>query len=269
MVDFRKIRALALDGDGTLWRGQEPLPGLREFGAFIGELTLPWVVLTNNSTRTPYDYARKLAGFGLNAPPERILTCGMATAAHLKRNFPNGTRIYVVGEAGLHQAIASAGYYIVPDAAVTATVVVAGGDSTLTYAKLKDATLHLQRGARFIGTNPDVISPAEEGLLPEAGTIIAALRAATGVEPIIIGKPERPLFDMAVEVLGTPADRCVMIGDRAETDIAGGQRAGMQTILIETGVDDAASAKAKGIKPDAAYASLPEMIAKWQAALRQ
>lgn len=266
--DFRAVRAAALDGDGTLWRGNAPLPGLREFAAFMQARGLPWVVLTNNATRAREDYARKLAGMGVMVSAEQILTAGDATAAYLARTWPQGGRAFVIGEPALRAAVTRAGFTLVPDATTPADVVVVGGDSGLTYARLKDAALHVQRGARLIGTNPDVVYPTEEGLAPETGTTLAALTAATGATALVIGKPERPLFDLALEALHTPAHACLMVGDRLETDIAGGQRAGMQTALVETGVDNAESAQRKNILPDGVFATLNDLVAAWRAAHR-
>jgi 4-nitrophenyl phosphatase len=133
----------------------------------------------------------------------------------------------------------------------------------LTYTKLKHAALHIQQGARFIGSNPDVVYPTEEGLVPEAGTILAALQAATGVAPLIMGKPERFLFEIAAAKLGSQPAQTVMLGDRLDTDILGGQRAGLKTILMTTGVDAEAAIPAKGIRPDAVFGSLEALVAAW------
>jgi 4-nitrophenyl phosphatase len=263
VIDFSRIRALALDGDGTLWRGAEALPGLADLAAFARERRLPLAVLTNNSTRSPRHYAGFLTRLGLPIDESRVITSSVATAAYLRRELPAGGRAYVIGEAGLVEQVSLAGFEIAPDARAPVDAVVVGGDSALTYAKLKHACLLLQRGARFIGTNPDVVSPAEEGLLPEAGTNIAALHAATGVAAVVMGKPEPHLFEMAARALEVPPAQIAVVGDRAEIDIAGGERAGMQTMLVGTGVDDAASARQKGIEPSAFFADLRAMIDAW------
>lgn len=263
MIDFSRIGALGLDGDGTLWRGAEPLPGLVELRDLALARGLPLAVLTNNSTRSPRHYAEFLARLGLPIPAERVITSSTATAAYLRRELPAGGRAYAIGEVGLIEQLRLAGFEIAADASADVDAVVVGGDSGLTYAKLKHGCLLLQRGARFIGTNPDVVSPAEEGLLPEAGTNIAALHAATGAQAVIIGKPERYLFEMAAEAVGVPLAGFAMVGDRAETDIAGGKRAGMQTVLVGTGVDDLGSARRKGIEPDGYFNDLRAMVSAW------
>jgi 4-nitrophenyl phosphatase len=159
--------------------------------------------------------------------------------------------------------VKEAGFRIVHNASSRVEAVVAGGDSTLTYNKLKYATLHLQRGAMFIGTNPDVVSPSEEGLTPECGTILAALQAASGIQPIVMGKPEQPLYEMALDALGLPPARVLMVGDRADTDLLGAQRMNMHHALVTTGVDTEASALQKGIQPHATFADLAALLAAW------
>jgi 4-nitrophenyl phosphatase len=245
-----RIEAIILDVDGTLLRGKEPIPGIVELYQYLRSRQMPFVVASNNSTKSPADYQKKLAAFGVKLEAADILTSGVATAAYLQREFPAGSSCYVIGEAALREAISGAGFVVQEDARERAVAVVVGGDSGLTYHKLKTATLLLQRGARFVGTNPDVVYPTEEGLVPEAGTTLAALQAATGRKPVVIGKPERHLFDLAVRHMGSHPSTTAVVGDRLETDIVGGQRAGLRTILTTTGVDDEATMVQKDIRPD-------------------
>jgi len=231
---FEQVKAVVSDMDGVLWHGPIPTPGLAEFFAFLERQAIPIVLASNNSTASPAQYRQKLAGWDIHLKLENILTCTLAAVDYLRREFSPGARVYVVGEDSLREAIRSAGFTLLATAEKPAAAVVVGGDSTLTYNKLKDASLLIQGGARFIGTNPDILCPTEEGLVPEAGTILAALQAASGVSPAIMGKPERPLFDMAVKRLGCVPARTVMLGDRLDTDILGGQRAGLKTILLTT-----------------------------------
>ena len=246
----KAIEAVILDIDGTLLRGKRPIPGIVELHQYLRSHRIPFVVASNNSTKSPADYQRKLAAFGVNLEPADILTSGVATAAFLQRELPKRSDCYVIGEAALQEAISGAGLVVREDARGRVAAVVVGGDSGLTYHKLKIATLLLQRGALFVGTNPDVVYPTEEGLIPEAGTTLAALQAATGLQPIVIGKPERHLFDLAVRHLGSQPSTTAVVGDRLETDILGGQHAGLTTILTTTGVDDEVTMVAKGIRPD-------------------
>jgi 4-nitrophenyl phosphatase len=263
-LNFRNLRALVSDMDGVLLRGPEPLPGLADLFNFLHRRHIPFIIATNNSTKTPGEYRQKLADLGAEVvKEENILTSALVTAAYLQREFPAGGAVYVVGQPSFEAAIRAAGFTLLADAGQVAEAVVVGGDPDLTYTKLKHAALHIQRGARFIGSNPDVVYPTEEGLVPEAGTILAALQAATGIAPLIMGKPERFLFEIATAKLGSQPAQTVMLGDRLDTDILGGQRAGLKTILMTTGVDTEAAITAKGIQPDAVFGSLEALVAAW------
>lgn len=261
---FHEIEALILDIDGTLLRGEVPVPGFRGLFAFLKGRRIPIVVASNNATQSPAGYQRKLAALGAEVDRRSILTAGVATVDYLRRILEENAPLYVIGEPPLLGALSAAGFVLRPDARRPVAAVVVGGDSTLTYAKLKDAALLLQRGAPLVGTNPDLLCPAEEGLVPEAGTTLAALQAATGVSPTVIGKPERYLFDLAVERLGRQPARTAVVGDRLETDILGGQRAGLRTILTTTGVDNEITVRQKGIYPDRIVAGLEALVDLWQ-----
>jgi len=265
MFNFGSIRALIIDIDGTLFHGDQPLPGLPHLFAFLRRRGISAVVATNNTTQTPAQYRRKLALAGAKISQEQVITAGVATAAYLKRELPAGASLYLIGEAALRQVIRRAGFELMADAGHPAAAVVVGGDTRLTYAKLKYAALHLQRGARLVGANPDLLIPTVEGLLPEAGVTLAALQAATGITPTVVGKPERLLFELALAKLGSAAAHTAILGDRLETDILGAQRAGLKTILVTTGVDNAATAAAKGITPDVIVGGLKELVELWSA----
>lgn len=261
--NLQNIQALIIDIDGTLWRGNTPMPGLVSFFNFLQQRGISFVIVTNNSVETPTQYQQKLADFGVNIQLDTILTCALATADYLKREKEGGT-IYIIGESGLRQVMRQAGFTIIDDAARPVDAVVVGGDTGLTYDKLKHAVLLIQQGACFIGTNPDLLVPTEEGLVPEAGTTLAALQAATGVPPIVIGKPEPLLFEMAVQKMGYAPNQTAMLGDRLDTDILGGQQAGLKTILLTTGVDNEQTIHQKGIYPNAIFSGLDELTGVWQ-----
>ena len=261
--NLHDIQALIIDIDGTLWRGNMPMPGLAPFFDFLQQRDIAFVIVTNNSVDTPAQYRQKLAGFGVDIQIDNILTSSLATADYLKQ-AQGGATIYVIGEQGLHQVMCEAGFTIVNDASQPVDTVVVGGDTALTYNKLKYAILLIQHGACFVGTNPDLLVPTEEGLVPEAGTTLAAIQAATGVSPIVIGKPERMLFEMAVKKMGSQPGQTAMLGDRLDTDILGGQQAGLKAILLTTGVDNEQTIPQKGIYPDAVFDSLQELTEAWQ-----
>ncbi len=263
-LNLNNIQALAIDMDGVLWRGDTPLPGLSKFFNFLEKRSIPFVLATNNAGKTPAQYQQKLANFGVALNPENVMTSSLATAAYLKREFNNGGSVYLIGGDGIRQAMRGAGFTVVNDAGRPVEAVVAGIDFNLSYDKLKYAVLLIQRGAQFIGTNGDVTFPAEEGYYPGAGSILAAIQAATGVKPVTIGKPEALMFELAMQKMGSRPNHTAIVGDRLETDILGGQRAGLKTILVTTGVDNEDSIAQKGIQPDAIFSGIDELVEVWQ-----
>jgi 4-nitrophenyl phosphatase len=263
-LNLKDIQAVVSDMDGVLWHGPIPMPGLANFFEFLNSRAIPIVLASNNSTTSPAQYRQKLADWGITLPLEHVLTCTLTTVAYLKRKIRQDAAVYVVGEENLCKSIQAAGFRLCRDTVQPADAVVVGGDRTLTYDKLKSAGLLIRGGAQFVGTNPDVVYPTEEGLVPEAGTILAALQAATGVRPVIMGKPEPALFDMAVEIMGSRRQQTVMLGDRLDTDILGAKRARLKTILLTTGVDDEAAISQKGIVPDAVFNGLEQLVHVWQ-----
>jgi 4-nitrophenyl phosphatase len=261
--NLQDIQALIIDIDGTLWRGKRPMLGLVSFFDFLQRRAISFIIVTNNSVETPAQVQQKLAGFGVAIQMDNILTCALATADYLRRE-KDGATVYVIGEPGLHQVMRQAGFTIISDAGQPADAVVVGGDTALTYDKLRNAVLLIQRGACFVGTNPDLLVPTEEGLVPEAGTTLAAIQAATGVSPTVVGKPERMLFEMAVKKMDSHPGQTAILGDRLDTDILGGQRAGLKTILLTTGVDNKQTILEKEINPDAVFNGLEELTEVWR-----
>ena len=255
---IEQTKAVIADMDGVLWRGPQPLPGMREFFNHLFARELNFVLATNNSSRTRQDYVDKLAAMGVNrVQPHHIVTSGTATVSYLKTQYPAGADIFVVGGAGLKRMLRDAGFNLVES---KAEVVVCGIDFDLTYDKARTATLLIRAGARFIGTNPDPSFPAPEGLVPGAGSVIAMIEAATGQTPTIIGKPKRGMFEAALRQIGARPEETLMIGDRIGTDIAGAQALGINTALVMTGVETEASLCGSEIKPDFVFAGLPELI---------
>ncbi len=266
-VLLRPIRALICDLDGTLVAGNRPQPGLLPFLDFLRRRGIALAVVTNNTVRTPAQYSRKLAELGADVPPGQILTASVATAEYLRRELPAAAPVFVVGEIGLKAALVEAGFVLVEDSAPPAAAVVVGGDRRITHDKLKHAIRHVRRGARFIGTNPDLLVPVEDGMAPEAGVLLAAIAAGAGVGPTIIGKPERPLFDLAMARMGSTPATTAVLGDRLDTDVLGGQRLGLTTILVTTGVDDREAVRAKGITPHLAVDGLAALVQLWESAV--
>ena len=235
MANLAAVRAVVFDMDGVLWRGNEVIPRAPVFLDDLRARGIPFALATNNSGQTPLDYVEKLQRLGLGAiPPERIITSGVVTVRFLKAHLPAGAKVYIVGGDGLRALVQEAGFTLA-DTEVAA--VVAGIDRQFTYDKAWRATRLIRGGALFIGTNPDLTFPMPDGPSPGAGSILAMLAAASGQQPLVMGKPAPHMFEAALDVLGTAPADTLMIGDRLDTDIAGAQQAGLQTALVLTGIE--------------------------------
>jgi NagD protein len=224
--------AFLMDMDGVLVRGANVIPGAVEFIARLRALGKPFLILTNNSLYTPRDLQARLAHTGLDVPPEALYTSALATAQFLHRQCPGG-RAYVIGEAGLTTALHDVDYVLTeqdPD------YVVLGETHSYSFQRLAQAIRLVAAGARFIATNPDVVGPAEEGLVPATGAVAALIAEATGVRPYFVGKPNPLMIRSALRQIGAHSETAVMIGDRMDTDIVAGTEAGMPTVLVLSGV---------------------------------
>ncbi len=259
---FDRVRGIICDMDGVLWRDKQPLPGLREFFDLIAELELGYVLATNNSSRTPAMYVEKLAGMGVQTTPDHILTSAMATGDYLAGCAEYGARVYALGGAGVLEALWSHGFAVVEDA--PADYVVVGWDQNLTWKRLATAARLILQGARFVGTNPDRTFPLENGLVPGNGAQLAALETATGVTPVVVGKPFPILYQQALARMGIGAEAALVIGDRLDTDILGGLQLGMPTALVFSGVVQPADLKATPIRPDGVFADLSALVTAWR-----
>jgi 4-nitrophenyl phosphatase len=259
-VQLRLIRALIIDADGVLWQGRQPLLGVPVFFDFLRAREIAFIIATNNSARPASEIVERLAGMGTQIDESQVLTSADATALYLPRIAPRGARVYMIGGGGLANALTRAGYQLVEQ---DADIVVVGIDWTLTYAQLKRAMREIRRGAKFIGTNDDKTYPSDEGLIPGAGSILAALQAATDVAPIVIGKPARAMFDIALEKMGAVRETAAMLGDRLETDIKGAQRAGLKSILVLSGVTTREALTQSPIKPDFVFDGLDALREAW------
>ena len=268
-MNLKAVRTLLIDGDGVLWRANDPLPGLVDFFAVLAERGMAWGLLTNNASLSIASYVEKLAGFGVQAQPDQVFTSAVVAADYLQQVCPPGSPIYVIGEAGLKEAILAAGFIVhsgeeQPD---KAAAVVAGIDRALTYNKLKVATRLIRgQGVLFIGTNPDTTFPTPDGLVPGAGSILAALAAATGQEPLIVGKPAPTMFQVAMQHLGAARETTAVLGDRIETDIEGAQALGLGTILVLSGVTTREEAERSSIRPDLILEDITALTAELEKA---
>jgi 4-nitrophenyl phosphatase len=254
---FPKIKGLIFDMDGVLWKENIPLLDLK---SFFDKLTLNgyrFVLATNNATKSRKQYQEKLEGFNVHFAEKDIITSSLATAHYLKKRFPEGGPVYIVGEEGLVHTLAEKGFYSAID---NVLAVVAGLDRQINYEKLKKATILIRNGAAFIGTNPDRTFPTPDGLIPGGGAIVAAIEAATDTPPIFIGKPYSTMMDMAFEAMGTTPDTTMVIGDRLDTDILAGQKANCKTTLVLSGVTTTEELENWTPKPDLVLSSAEKLL---------
>ena len=220
------------DLDGVLYRGSEPIEGAVEAVGAVRAAGRPIVFITNNATRTQEEVAAFLRRLGFAASAEEVVTSATATAAMLSSR--EGASAFVIGERGLRDALASVGIELLDGDPERSDLVVVGLDREVTYDRLKRAALLVQRGAQLIASNPDRTFPQTDGLWPGAGSLLAAVEAATEATSTIVGKPHPPLFEAARERAG--ARKPLVVGDRLDTDIAGAQALGWDSLLVLTGV---------------------------------
>jgi NagD protein len=221
-----------MDMDGVLVHEQLPVPGADRFLARLSELGLPFLVLTNNSIYTRRDLGARLRSSGLDVPEESIWTSALATARFLEDQRPGGSA-FVIGESGLTTALHEAGYTLSerdPD------YVVLGETRTYSFERITQAIRLIHAGARFIATNPDPTGPTVDGLLPATGSVAALISRATDVDPYFVGKPNPLMIRTALNTLDAHSENTAMIGDRMDTDVVAGLEAGLETILVLTGV---------------------------------
>lgn len=259
-----KITNLIIDMDGVLHLGNQPMPRLNEFITFLREHSIQFTLATNNSTRTAQERVSKLAEMGVTISPDEILNSGQATARFLAREYPRGTRVHVFGMSALKQAIEEEGFILADE---SVELVVASMDRNVTYEKLELATILIRSGARFFATNLDPTYPSEKGLLPGTGSLIVALEAASGVKPVAIGKPEPTMYQLAIEQMGANPETTAIIGDRVDTDILGGKRAGLITICVLSGSSDRGEAEA--IKTDMIFDDIAHLLDIWKSTLKE
>jgi 4-nitrophenyl phosphatase len=263
------IRHLIIDMDGVLWRGDTPVDGLEAFFAFLHQQHVDFVLATNNASRTPEEYADKLARFGVEVSTERILTSALVAAAYLATLAPPGSRVYAIGEEGARRALEQRGFALSDGIDDGAEYVVVGWDRQLTWNKLATAALLIHAGAAFIGTNPDLNFPTELGPVPGNGAQLAAIEVTTGVAPIVVGKPEPRMYQEAMGRLGARPETTAVLGDRLDTDIAGGVRTGASTILVLSGITTEAELVSSLVRPDLVCKDIEELVQVWRDQLCQ
>lgn len=262
MLALHDVTAVLFDMDGVLYRGSAALPGVAELLELLDARGVAYACCTNNATLTAAQYEAKLAKMGIHMPAARVVTSSVATRRWLETQAPRGTGVFVVGMDGLRSALLDDGYFVEDDE--RPAFVVVGMDFEVTYRRLRKACLLIRAGARFIGTNPDTTFPAEDGIVPGCGALLALLRAGAETEPFVIGKPGPTMFHAAIQMLGADPARTLTIGDRLDTDIAGARAAGLASVLVLTGVTTREALERSPVQPDLIFDDLPALRAAWQ-----
>lgn len=256
---LKEIEALILDMDGVIWKDDQPIGDLPKMFEKITQLDLRVILATNNSTRTVNQYIDKTKSLGIQLKKWQIITSSQTVVDYLQENFPGGSSIFVVGEEGLVEALSENGFKVGTGIENISAVVV-GMDRNVTYEKLKLATLLIRRGAAFIGSNSDKTFPTPEGLVPGAGSILSAIETATGVHPIVTGKPDERIYRIALDRLKSSPQETLVVGDRLETDIYGAQICGCRTALVLSGVTTKDQLITWNPKPDIIADNLSEIV---------
>jgi NagD protein len=232
MTERKPVESWLTDMDGVLVREGLPVPGATEFINRLRASGKPFLILTNNSIYTARDLQARLTRMGFDVPESSIWTSALATAQFLADQRPGGTA-YVIGEAGLTTALHNAGYIL---SNFEPEYVVLGETRTYSFEAITTAIRLINDGARFICTNPDPTGPSHQGVLPAVGSVAALISKATGVEPYFVGKPNPMMMRSALNTIGAHSETTAMIGDRMDTDVLCGLEAGLETILVLSGI---------------------------------
>lgn len=248
-------RLVIFDLDGVVYRGDRPIPGVDTLIGALHGRGIGVRFATNNSMATRTEYAQRLTGMGVAATAAEVVTSTSATIDHLRAHLPEVHRVLAVGAPGMIAELRSAGFAVTPvtDAAPAGyhggslserhDAVVCGLDQAIDYRRIAIAATAIRDGARFVATNADARYPVPEGFLPGAGAVVSAVRVASGVEPIVIGKPEPAMFESILEEAGVSPDDALVVGDNPDADIVAARRARIRSILVLTGVADAATSE--------------------------
>lgn len=229
---MKNYKGYLIDLDGTMYRGTELIQEAVHFVKKLKDNGIPYLFVTNNSSRTPAQVAEKLRKFTIPATEEQVFTTSQATANYIY-GLNKHASVYVIGEEGIRSALSEKGFKMGDE---HADFVVVGIDRSISYEKLAVGCLAVRNGATFISTNGDIAIPTERGLLPGNGSLTSVITVSTQTNPIFIGKPESIIMEQALEVLGTKKEETLMVGDNYDTDILAGINAGIDTLLVHTGV---------------------------------
>jgi len=266
---LRRLRHVALDMDGTIYRGGTLFAATIPFLGLLRELGLGYTFLTNNPSKSVADYLAHLRTMGIEATPDQLYTSAQATIAYLGEHWPAVRRLFVLGTPSMCEQFRAAGYDLLPDSPHDEPdAVVVGFDTTLSYARLCRAAWRIQQGLPWFATNPDLVCPTDEPtVLVDCGALCAALSAATGRAPTaVLGKPDPAMLTGILRRHALAPDQLAMVGDRLYTDLAMARRAGVLGALVLTGEATAAEAERCSPAPDLVVAGLEEFGAHLRAA---
>ena len=251
-------RGWLFDLDGTVYLGEALIPGADRVIATLRADGRRVAFLSNKPLETRADYARKLTRLGIAAGPEDVINSSLVLARHLAI-LDSGAPVFVIGEPPLMAELRAHGFEVRRDHRVRWVVI--AFDRTFDYAKLNTALQAVRGGARLIATNPDRTCPTADGEIPDCAGMMAAVEAVTGAcVEIVVGKPSPIILGVALDRLGVTAADCVIVGDRIETDVVMGQRHGLTTVLVLSGVTRAGDPRIAEIAPDAVLASIRDLI---------
>lgn len=246
------VKMFVLDMDGTFYLGDRIIEGSLDFLQKVKDTGRRFVFFTNNSSRIPSFYQKKLAKMGCFVDKSEVITSGNVTIAYLQTHYA-GKKIYLVGTPLLVESFEEAGINLVQE---DPDVVVVGFDTTLTYEKLEKACTYIRNGATFLATHLDINCPTEDGFIPDCGAMCALITKSTGVEPRYLGKPFPETMDMVLQITGCKKDEIVFVGDRLYTDVATGVKNGAKGFLVLTGEADMKTVEESEVKPTCIYDSL-------------
>lgn len=259
---LERYRAFIIDLDGVVYLLEDPIPGSLRVIESLQARGRAFVFLTNNSSATPKQYVEKLARMGLSVGTENVVTASNAVGRYLElEHETSGRTAFVIGEDGLVSEVAGSGLRLLSGIeARSADYVFVGWDRTFDFEKLKTAVIAIRNGAVYVATNTDATYPTPEGLWPGAGSIVAAVTTGAGREPVVAGKPNPLMVELALERLGVSASEALLIGDRLDTDIETGLAAGVDTMLVLTGVSGPGDLESSGIRPTHTADSLQALL---------
>ncbi|MBE6730430.1 MAG: HAD family hydrolase [Ruminococcaceae bacterium] len=257
-INFNEKKGFICDMDGVIYHGNKILPGVAEFIKWLHEEKKEYLFLTNNSGYTPRELQQKLKRMGLEVDESHFYTSALATAAFLKEQAP-GCSVYVIGEAGLYNALYDAGITMND---VNPDYVVVGEGKSYSLDTITKATNLVLKGAKLIGANSDVSGPIENGIMPACGALVAPIEIATGKKAYFCGKPNPLMMRTGLRLLNCHSAEAVMVGDRMDTDVISGLESGMSTVLVLSGVSDLQTLDTYGYRPSIVLPGVGDIVKK-------